>query len=106
MGIRYKLVLSTCGAVTEARKIAAQLVEQKLAACVNLIPEIESIYVWEGQVEHARETKLLIKTKSEKLEQVMAAIRDLHSYDVPEIQVVDVTSGNLAYFKWMDEVLL
>ncbi|PCK33541.1 divalent-cation tolerance protein CutA [Pseudoalteromonas piscicida] len=106
MGVRYKLVLSTCDSIAEARKIATQLVEQKLAACVNLIPTVESIYVWEGQVEQTQETKLLIKTKSEKLEQVLAAIRNLHSYDVPEIQVVDITGGNLAYFKWMDEVLL
>ncbi|MEJ6475670.1 divalent-cation tolerance protein CutA [Pseudoalteromonas piscicida] len=106
MGVRYKLVLSTCDSIAEARKIATQLVEQKLAACVNLIPAVESIYVWEGQVEQTQETKLLIKTKSEKLEQVLAAIRNLHSYDVPEIQVVDITGGNLAYFKWMDEVLL
>ncbi|MEI5639640.1 MULTISPECIES: divalent-cation tolerance protein CutA [unclassified Pseudoalteromonas] len=105
MAIRYKLVLSTCDSTDEARQIAAHLVTQKLAACVNLIPNMESIYVWEGEVEHSQEVKLLIKTKPEKLELVMAAIKDMHSYDVPEIQVIDITGGNLSYFKWMDEVL-
>ncbi len=85
--------------------MAEQLVQLKLAACVNILPEVESIYMWQDEVTSATETKLLIKTKSEKMNQVIQTIKKLHSYEVPEIQVIDVTTGNLAYFNWMDEVL-
>ena len=85
--------------------MAEQLVQLKLAACVNILPAVESIYTWQGEVTSATETKLLIKTKSEKMNQVIQTIKKLHSYEVPEIQVIDVATGNLAYFNWMDEVL-
>lgn len=85
--------------------MAEQLVQLKLAACVNILPEVESIYMWQDKVTSATETKLLIKTKSEKMNQVIQTIKKLHSYEVPEIQVIDVATGNMAYFNWMDEVL-
>ncbi|MEO2268677.1 divalent-cation tolerance protein CutA [Pseudoalteromonas pernae] len=105
MTTHYRLIFTTCGNKEEARTMAEQLVQLKLAACVNILPEVESIYVWQGEVTNATETKLLIKTKSEKMNQVIQTIKKLHSYEVPEIQVIDVTTGNLAYFNWMDEVL-
>jgi len=85
--------------------MAEQLVSLKLAACVSILPNVESVYMWEGEVTQATECKLLIKTKSEKMNQVIQTIKQLHSYEIPEIQVVDVSTGNLAYFNWMDEVL-
>jgi periplasmic divalent cation tolerance protein len=91
--------------VQEAQNLGAVLVKNKVAACVNILPQMTSIYMWEGKVTESQEVKLLIKTKAEKLNQVFTLIKSLHSYDVPEIQVVDVTTGNLAYFNWMDEVL-
>ncbi|WP_462156524.1 divalent-cation tolerance protein CutA [Pseudoalteromonas sp. GB56] len=105
MTTHYRLIFTTCANKEEARAMAEQLVQLKLAACVNILPEVESIYVWQGEVTNATETKLLIKTKSEKMNQVIQTIKKLHSYEVPEIQVIDVTTGNLAYFNWMDEVL-
>ncbi|MCF2862009.1 divalent-cation tolerance protein CutA [Pseudoalteromonas sp. Cnat2-41] len=105
MTTHYRLIFTTCANKQEARAMAEQLVQLKLAACVNILPEVESIYMWQGEVTSENETKLLIKTKSEKMNQVIQTIKQLHSYEVPEIQVVDVATGNLAYFNWMDEVL-
>ena len=85
--------------------MAEQLVKRKLAACVNILPNVDSVYMWQGEVSYATECKLLIKTKSEKMNEVIQTIKQLHSYEIPEIQVVDVATGNLAYFNWMDEVL-
>ncbi|MGH9496247.1 MAG: divalent-cation tolerance protein CutA, partial [Candidatus Sulfotelmatobacter sp.] len=79
-----RIVLSTAGSEDEARKIAHHLVEQKLAACVNIIPQIESIYRWQGKVESSREWLLLIKTTAENFQALREAITELHSYDVPE----------------------
>ncbi|KPH65233.1 cation tolerance protein CutA [Pseudoalteromonas porphyrae] len=105
MTTHFRLVFTTCANASEARAMAEQLVQQKLAACVSILPNVESVYMWEGEVTHATECKLLIKTKSEKMNQVIQTIKKLHSYEIPEIQVVDVSTGNLAYFNWMDEVL-
>lgn len=105
MTTHFRLVFTTCTNASEARAMAEQLVSLKLAACVSILPNVESVYMWEGEVTQATECKLLIKTKSEKMNQVIQTIKQLHSYEVPEIQVVDVSTGNLAYFNWMDEVL-
>jgi periplasmic divalent cation tolerance protein len=102
---QYKLVLSTCESKDEAQKLAKHLVQQKLAACINILPGVESIYLWQDEVVQQTEFKLLIKTKSDKINKVIQEIKELHSYDVPEIQVIDISGGNLAYFNWMDEVL-
>jgi periplasmic divalent cation tolerance protein len=96
-----KIVLSTAGSREEAEKIAHALVENRLAACVNLIPGLTSIYHWQGKVETADETLLLIKTTAEKLEGLQSALRDLHSYDVPEFLVLPVEGGSEAYLRWL-----
>ncbi|WP_105166761.1 divalent-cation tolerance protein CutA [Pseudoalteromonas sp. T1lg23B] len=105
MAPHYKLVLTTCENQDDARQLAKQLITQKLAACVNILPAVESVYMWQNEVVQQTETKLFIKTKSDKISKVIQTIKELHSYEVPEIQVLDVTAGNLAYFHWMDEVL-
>ncbi|GEB70068.1 MULTISPECIES: divalent-cation tolerance protein CutA [Pseudoalteromonas] len=105
MNTQFKLIFTTCKDEPEARALARALVEKKLAACVNVLPNIGSIYMWEGEIAEATETKLLIKTKLDKMNDVFLTIKELHSYEVPEIQVVEVSTGNLAYFNWMDEVL-
>ncbi|CAM4074197.1 divalent-cation tolerance protein CutA [Pseudoalteromonas byunsanensis] len=105
MAPHYKLVLTTCENQDVARQLAKQLITQKLAACVNILPAVESVYMWQNEVVQQTETKLFIKTKSEKINKMIQTIKELHSYEVPEIQVVDVTAGNLAYFHWLDEVL-
>jgi periplasmic divalent cation tolerance protein len=100
-----RLVLSTAGSEEEARKIANALVEQKLAACVNIIPQIESIYRWQGKVESSREWLLLIKTSAEKFGAVRDAIRELHSYDLPECIALAIDDGSSAYLGWIKDSL-
>jgi periplasmic divalent cation tolerance protein len=96
-----RLVLSTAGSAEEARKIAGHLVERRLAACVNIVPQIESIYRWQGKVESAQEWLLLIKTTAEKFPAVRDAIRELHSYELPECIVVNIEDGSPEYLRWL-----
>jgi periplasmic divalent cation tolerance protein len=96
-----RIVLSTAGSEDEARKIARHLVEQQLAACVNIVPQIESIYRWQGKMESSREWLLLIKTTAEKFHAVRDAIRELHSYELPECICIDVADGSAAYLEWI-----
>lgn len=98
-----RVVLSTAGSEDEARKIAHHLVEHQLAACVNIVPQIESIYRWQGKVESAREWLLLIKTTAEKFPAVRDAIRQIHSYDVPECIAIAIEDGSAAYLQWIGE---
>jgi periplasmic divalent cation tolerance protein len=97
------LVLTTAGSETEAGKIAGALVERRLAACVNVIPRIRSVYRWEGKVEQAEEYLLLIKTVKAREEQVRAAIRALHSYDLPECIAIPIESGSADYLNWLSD---
>jgi periplasmic divalent cation tolerance protein len=96
------VILSTCGSAEEAEKIAARLVEAQVAACVNIVPGIRSIYGWKGAVERATEWLLLIKTRQELFGRVAAEVRRLHSYQVPELIALPVTAGSESYLAWLD----
>jgi len=96
------IVLSTCGSQEEANKIAHHLVENRLAACVNVIPHISSIYRWEGKVESAQEWLLLVKTTAEKFAKVRDAIRSLHSYELPECIAIPIEDGSTPYLQWIE----
>lgn len=98
-----RVVLSTAGSKDEARKIANYLVEQRLAACVNLVPQIESIYRWQGKIESNQEWLLLIKTTADKFAGVRDAIRELHSYELPECIAIAVEDGSPDYLQWIEE---
>lgn len=100
-----RIVLSTAGSEDEARKIAHHLVEQRLAACVNIIPRIESVYRWEGKVDSNREYLLLIKTSSTMFPEVRDAILELHSYELPECVEIAVEDGSSEYLQWVEESL-
>lgn len=97
------LVLTTTGSEAEAKRIAQALVERRLAACVNIVPRIQSVYKWEGKVETAEEFLLVIKTTKARSADVQAAIRELHSYDLPECISISMEGGSAEYLKWIEE---
>ena len=99
----YVIVFVTTGSVEEAKQIAEVLVDQQLVACVNIVPEILSIYYWQGKVEKDTEAKMIIKTKSSQLNQLTQTFKNMHSYDVCEVTAVPIISGNSDYLKWIDE---
>lgn len=98
-----KLVLSTAGSKEEAHKIAKALVESRLAACVNIVPQVESVYRWQGSVEESEEFLLLIKTSDTAFAQVCETIQHLHSYQMPECISFSIEDGATAYLRWIDE---
>jgi periplasmic divalent cation tolerance protein len=94
------LVLSTFPDVETARRIAHTLVEERLAACVNVLPQIESIYRWQGKVEQSAEALCLIKTSIGRYQGLEDRIKALHPYEVPEIIAINLASGLPAYLNW------
>ena len=96
-----RIVLTTAGSQEEARKIAHALVERKLAACVNIVPQVESLYRWQGKIESATECLLLIKTQASAFDQVRAAIMELHSYELPECALLEISDGSPEYLTWI-----
>ncbi len=97
------MVLSTCGSKEEAQRIAHELVQRRLAACVNLVGPIESVYRWQGEVESAAEWLLLIKTTGAAFDRVRDALRELHSYQLPECIEVAIEAGSAEYLSWIEE---
>lgn len=98
-----RIVMTTAGSEEEARKLARHLVENHLAACVNIVPQVRSIYRWQENVEEETEWLLLIKTTARNFDAVRAAILELHSYDVPECICIEVEDGSPAYLQWIDD---
>ena len=96
-----RIVLTTTGSEAEAQKIARHLVESRMAACVNIIPQITSVYRWQGKVEEACEWLLLIKTTADGFEKVREAIAELHSYELPECVCLTVEDGSAKYLQWI-----
>jgi periplasmic divalent cation tolerance protein len=95
------LMLVTAGTRDEAERIGEALVEERLAACVSVIPVVHSFYRWEGRLQREHEALLLVKTLAEKSDAVMAFVRERHSYELPEILRVNVDGGLSAYLDWM-----
>ena len=100
----YGVILVTVASLSEAEAIATQLVEAKLAACINFLP-IESIYLWQGKVNRDREYQLIIKTDLAKFEQLADKIKTLHSYEVPEIIAIPIVKGSKTYLDWLKDSL-
>lgn len=98
-----RLVMTTAGSREEAERIAHVLVEERVAACVNLVPGLTSIYRWKDAVETTDEILLLIKTTAENVEKVAAALGRIHSYELPEFLVLGPESGSQTYLEWIRE---
>jgi periplasmic divalent cation tolerance protein len=98
-----RIVLTTCGSLDEARKIAHALVERRLAACVNLVPQIESVYRWHDKVETATEWLLVIKTTAGMFARVSDTLHELHSYETPECIAIGIEGGSAAYLDWIGQ---
>lgn len=98
-----RLVLTTCASIEEARNIANALVERQLAACVNIVPQIESIYRWQGKVETASEWLLIVKTTEAAFGRLRDALLELHSYELPECIAIEIKDGSSDYLQWIGE---
>lgn len=96
-----RIALTTVASVKEARTLAHTLVQRRLAACVNLVPGLTSIYRWQGAIEEAPETLLIIKTTAEQLPALEAAMHELHSYDLPELLALSIDSSSKPYLDWL-----
>ena len=99
----FALMLCTCPDSESARQIAQHLVENKLAACVKIVPQVESFYIWQDALQQDTEVQLLIKTKAALFEEVNTAICSKHPYDVPEVVAIDISQGNSAYLDWLTQ---
>ena len=95
------VVLMTAGSQEEADKIANALVTEMLAACVNVVPGVESHYWWEGAIQNESESLLVIKTTANKVEELTAALPEIYPYDVPELLAIPVEGGSPAYLAWL-----
>jgi periplasmic divalent cation tolerance protein len=102
----YIIVLTTCDSDCCASSIAESLVAKKLAACVNIVKGIESVYQWQGKIEHDKEILLLIKTRKSLFTKVQNAIQELHSYELPEIIAVPIDTGETNYLNWIKSATL
>jgi len=97
------VVFITAGTEQEADNIARLLVEQRKAACVNILPGVHSLFWWHGELDSAEETLLIAKTRTSLLPQVIDMVKKAHSYDVPEIVALPIIGGNERYLRWIDD---
>jgi periplasmic divalent cation tolerance protein len=96
------VVLITTSNEEEARKIAEMLVNGKKAACVNIVPGVDSIFWWEDKLDSARESLLLVKTRASLFPEIVELVKSMHSYEVPEIIALPIIAGSEDYLKWLD----
>jgi len=99
----HAVVFITTGSVEEGQKIARALVEERLAACVNIVSPVESLYRWQGEVQTDKEALLVVKTAVQMLEKLVARVKQLHSYEMPEIIALPILAGDEDYLRWVDE---
>ena len=97
----YIVVLITTGTPEEAQRIAAVLLEERKAACVNIVPRVSSRFWWRGELDSAEESLLIVKTKATLLDEVVSLVKEAHSYDVAEVIALPIVGGNKDYLDWM-----
>jgi periplasmic divalent cation tolerance protein len=99
----YVIALTTLPADADAAEFGRTLIDERLAACVNLLPVMESVYRWEGKIEFEAERQLVIKTSRDRVADLWDRVRELHPYEVPEFIVIPIVDGNEAYLRWIGE---
>ena len=102
---QHIIALNTCPDAVTASKLANMLVEKGLAACVNILPAVTSVYRWQGKIEQGNEVMLIIKTRKDVFSQLEETIRDNHPYELPEVVAVPIDTGLKEYLNWIDESL-
>jgi periplasmic divalent cation tolerance protein len=101
----YSIVYVTTSGLEESKKIARILLQEKIVACANIIPEIESIYWWEGDLEEDVESLLLLKTSSELVDKVIEMVKEIHSYQTPCVLEIQIKKGSKEYLNWLEDAL-
>ena len=99
----FIVVYVTVGSPEEGKRVARALVEERLAACVNRVHPVKSVYRWQGQVEESEEELLIIKTRRELFKRLKKRVRELHSYSVPEVIALPILEGSEDYLRWLEE---
>ncbi len=101
----YIVIFITCAKRKEGVLLARALIKKKLAACVNIVDKIESLFRWQGKVDQAKEVLLVVKSKKVNLNRIIKLVKSLHSYQVPEIIALPVVAGNKEYLDWINDSL-
>jgi len=99
----YIVILTTVSNSEEANKIAKVLLSQRKVACISIVPGISSLFWWQDKLDSAQESLLIVKTKASLLNQIVSLIREIHSYEVPEIIALPIIGGNQHYLEWIDK---
>ena len=99
----HVVILITTSSDEEAHKIADALLTQRKAACVNIVPRVSSLFWWQGKLDSAQESLLIVKTKALLLNEIVRLVTEIHSYDIPEIIALPIVGGNKDYLQWIDE---
>ncbi len=93
----------TTATAKEAQRISRVLIEQRKAACVNIVPRVSSLFWWQDKLDSAQESLLIVKTKASLLNEIVTLVREIHSYDVPEIIALPIVGGNQDYLEWISK---
>lgn len=102
----YIVIFITASSKEESEKISAGLLNEKVAACVNIVPKIISTYWWQGNIESSQETLLVVKSRDDLLDKIIDIVKSCHSYTVPEIIAMPIVAGNKDYLKWIDDSVI
>lgn len=102
----YSFVYITTSGVSESKKIAKVLLKEKLVACTNIIPRIETMYLWKGEIEEDSESLLIAKTLSNKVQDVIKRVKEIHSYEIPCMLQIEIKNGSEDYLKWLKREIL
>lgn len=99
----YIVLLITTATAEEAQRISRALVEQRKAACVNIVPGVSSLFWWQGKLDSTEESLLIVKTKASLLSEIVTLVKEIHSYDIPEIIALPIVGGNQDYLEWIQK---